>query len=76
MEEERNLAARPATVQSELVTFAIPVDLLRQFKQDVRVVVKFPGLIGIPLPDIFLNPDVLSSVREFEPMLVPRQVLR
>jgi hypothetical protein len=73
MEEERALSL----AQPNLVTFDIPAELLVQFKQDVRIVIKWPGLIGIPIPDLFLNQDVFKqTVREFEPMLVPRQVLR
>lgn len=73
MEEERALSH----AQSNLVTFDIPVELLAQFKKDVRVVIKWPGLIGIPIPDIFLNQDVMKqTVREFEPMLVPRQMIK
>ena len=69
---------RPPMGVSELVTFDIPIELVREFKQSVRIVIKYPGLIGVPVPDIFLNQDVLklSSIREFEPMLVPRQMLR
>ena len=44
MEEERALSL----AQPNLVTFDIPAELLVQFKQDVRIVIKWPGLIGIP----------------------------
>jgi hypothetical protein len=76
MEEERGPIMRPIIGQSELITFDIPIDLIHQFKQDVRVVIKYPGLIGIPLPDVLLNPEVLRTVRQFEPMLVPRQIIK
>jgi hypothetical protein len=72
MEEE----LRPITgFAQEKLTFTIPLELLKQFQRDVRVVVKFPGLIGIPIPDVFFNKEILTreSLREFEPMLVPRQ---
>lgn len=73
MDEERTLSV----AQSNLVTFDIPVELLAQFKKDVRVVIKWPGLIGIPIPDWFLTQDVLKqSIRDFEPMLVPRQMVK
>jgi hypothetical protein len=72
MEEE----IRPISgIVRETLTFTIPVDLVKQFQKDVRVIIKFPGLIGVPIPDIFLNKDILNreALREFEPMLVPRQ---
>ena len=73
MEEERV----QSLAQSNLVTFDIPIDLLVQFKRDVRIVIKWPGLIGVPIPDLFLSEDLLKqSLREFEPMLVPRQMMR
>jgi hypothetical protein len=76
MEEE--VRSIPSFVRESL-TFTIPVDLLKQFQQEIRVIIKFPGLIGIPIPDIFLNKEFLASrdaMREFEPMLVPRQTLK
>jgi hypothetical protein len=75
MEEE---IRQMPNVMREKLTFTIPVDLLRLFQKDIRVVIKFPGLIGIPIPDIFFNKDILEkneALREFEPMLVPRQSL-
>ncbi len=76
MEEELRPAAGPVVRRAETFTFQIPVDLLQEFKQEVRVVIKFPGLIGIPIPDGLLNPALGRSMREFEPMLVPRQFMR
>jgi hypothetical protein len=78
MSEERVPAMKTVLANSELVTFEIPADLLHEFKQNVRIVIKYPGLIGIPVPDTFINPEVgkIGSMREFEPILVPRQMLR
>lgn len=78
MDEQQGLAVKPPLGPSEFVTFDIPVELVREFKQNVRIVIKYPGLIGVPVPDIFLNQDLIKigSIREFEPILVPRQMLR
>ncbi len=76
MEEE--IRSIPS-IAREAHTITIPVDLLKHFQQEVRVIIKFPGLIGIPIPDILLNKELFASresIREFEPMLVPRQTLR
>ncbi len=78
MDEKQQVAVKPVVGMSDVLTFEIPVELVREFKQNVRIVIKYPGIIGVPVPDVFLNQDVLkiNSIREFEPMLVPRQLLR
>ena len=70
-EELRSSFMRPETFD-----FQIPVEVLQQFKTDIRIIIKYPGLIGIPIPDVLLNRDILANVRDMEPMLVPRQMLR
>jgi hypothetical protein len=53
----------------------IPVELLKEFKKDVRVVVRWPWLIGIPIPEALLKPEILQQFREeFDVMLVPKDI--
>ena len=57
------------------VAIKIPVDLLKEFKRDIRVVVKWPWLIGIPIPEVLLKPEILQQFREeFDVMLVPKNM--
>lgn len=57
------------------LTFAIPVELFREFRTDIRVVVKFPWIVGIPAPDhLFQNPEILERLEAFEIMLVPKEM--
>jgi hypothetical protein len=57
------------------VAIKIPVDLLKEFKRDVRVVVRWPWLIGIPIPEILLKPEILQQFREeYDIMLVPKNI--
>jgi len=57
------------------VAIKIPVDLLKEFKRDVRVVVRWPWLIGIPIPEVLLKPEIIQQFREeYDIMLVPKNL--
>ena len=57
------------------VAIKIPADLLKEFKRDIRVVVKWPWLIGIPIPEVLLKPEILQQFRdEYDVMLVPKNM--
>jgi hypothetical protein len=57
------------------VAIKIPADLLKEFKRDIRVVVKWPWLIGIPIPEVLLKPEILQQFKEeFDVMLVPKNM--
>lgn len=50
----------------------IPARLLREFERDVRVVIRHPWLIGIPVPERLLKREILKKFKGFEVMLVPK----
>ena len=55
--------------------FAIPTDLLKEFKNEVRIVIRHPWVIGIPAPDFLLkDPAMLARFKQFEVMLVPKDM--
>ncbi len=56
----------------------IPVELLREFKAQPRVVIRGPWLIGIPVPDILRNQDIVKRFEKagFELMFVPKKSMR
>lgn len=57
------------------VAIKIPVDLLKEFKRDVRIVVRWPWLIGIPIPEALLKPEIINQFREeYDVMLVPKNM--
>ena len=60
----------------DMVTMRVPAELLKQFQQELRIVIKWPGLIGIPIPDVLLNRDLIGQAKDFEAMLVPREFMR
>lgn len=55
-------------------SFDIPPKLLAEFKKDIRVVIRHPWIVGIPVPIEMLKPELVSRLRgtQFEVMLVPR----
>ncbi len=60
------------------VSFPIPMDLLAQFKETPRVVVRWPGLIGIPVPDLLIDKELVKRIQAqgFEVMIIPTQMMR
>jgi len=57
------------------IAIKIPVDLLKEFKRDVRIVVRWPWLIGIPIPEALLKPEIINQFREeYDVMLVPKNM--
>ena len=56
----------------------IPVELMREFELDPRVVIRHSWIIGIPAPERFLDRDWLMKVKEagYQVMLVPEQAMR
>ena len=58
--------------------FKIPVELVREFELDARMVIRYPWVIGIPAPEMFVKAEMLEQVRRagFEMMLVPREAMR
>ena len=59
------------------LSFQIPVPLLREFKEKIRIVLPpFPGILVFPehLIKKLLDPAISESVhREFDVVLVPKQ---
>ena len=60
------------------ISLKIPVDLLREFQKDPRIVIRHPWVVGIPVPEVFIskiakNPALYRKIRkEFDIMLVPK----
>lgn len=59
--------------KGEELSFAIPAELVQEFKKEARIVIRYPWLIGIPLPEA-LKPEVLRKFREFDVFLTPREL--
>jgi hypothetical protein len=72
MENRLTLQAPPQ------MEFRIPNELLKQFEGELRIVVRYPWIIGIPIPEwLIRNPELLGRAsEEFEAMLIPRASMR
>lgn len=55
--------------------FKIPVEFMRDFELDPRIVIKHPWVIGIPAPERFLDQEWFMRVQKagYQVMLVPEQ---
>jgi hypothetical protein len=55
----------------------IPVELLREFKAEPRIIIRYPWVIGIPVPEL-IRKEFLDRVTNagYEVMLVPKQAVR
>lgn len=63
------------TLPVEEITFEIPRDLAAQFDRELRVVIRHPWVIGIPAPELFFQkPELRDQFKDFDVMLVPREV--
>lgn len=60
---------------SQEINIPIPEDLLHEFGNELRVVIKHPWWVGIPVIDR-LRPDILKGLRDVEVILVPKQTAR
>ncbi len=54
------------------ISIEIPIKLLKEFKKDLRVVVRHPWIIGIPIPERMLKLDALKNLKGLDVMLVSR----
>jgi hypothetical protein len=52
----------------------IPVELIREFEKEVRIVVRHPWIIGIPLPERLLKPEILDKLGpNLDIMITPKR---
>jgi hypothetical protein len=57
------------------INFKIPEELIAEFKGDLRIVVRFPWLIGIPAPEFLLEKlGAAGKLKGFDVMIVPKEV--
>ncbi len=53
------------------ISFLIPKELIKEFRDDIRVVIRHPWVVGIPIPER-LKPDVLKGIRDFDVIVTPK----
>lgn len=63
--------------KGQQVSFRIPEDLAKEFGRELRVVVRHPWTVGIPVLERLLRAEVLRKVLEdFDVILIPKEVIR
>lgn len=72
MEIERT----PILRRGEEFSFEIPVNLLREFEKEIRIVIRHPWVVGIPVPEVLLKPGTLGKLKEFNVMLIPKELTK
>jgi hypothetical protein len=56
------------------ISFRIPEELVKEFGKDLRVVIRHPWIIGIPVPERLLKAEVFKDLlRNFDVVLTPKQ---
>jgi hypothetical protein len=57
---------------------AVPLDLLKEFEKKPRVVIRWPFIVGIPVPDILMKKEFLTKLRTagFDVMIVPKNIVK
>lgn len=59
------------------ISFQIPPDLLDEFKNELRVVIRHPWVIGIPVPEILLKTELFKKfLKDFDFIMIPKQTPR
>jgi hypothetical protein len=60
----------------EPIVIDIPEAMAKEFAADLRVVVRWPWVIGIPVPERLLKGELLKSMKDFEVIATPRDMMR
>ena len=52
----------------------IPISLLKEFERDARIVIRHPWIIGIPVLDVLIKPELGKKIdtNGFEVMIIPK----
>lgn len=63
--------------KGETITIRIPEELIKEFGRDLRIVVRHPWVVGIPVPDRFIRPQELRRFRKaYDLILTPKKMGR
>jgi hypothetical protein len=60
----------------EAIVIDIPEAMAKEFAADLRVVVRWPWVIGIPVPERLMKAELLKSMKNFEVIATPRDIMR
>jgi len=71
-------ARKGLSTSPSVVAFQIPPALAKEFGRDLRIVVRHPWVVGIPIPERLLSREMLGKLgaKEFDVMLTPKMPMR
>lgn len=60
------------------ISFRIPEELIKEFGKELRVVIRHPWIVGIPIPERLLKSEVFKGLlkEEFDVLITPKQLQR
>jgi hypothetical protein len=61
--------------KGEGISFRIPEELIKEFGRDLRIVIRNPWVVGIPIPER-LRPELLKGLKDFDVIITPKQLLK
>ncbi|MCL4537306.1 MAG: hypothetical protein M1610_06930 [Nitrospirae bacterium] len=61
--------------KGEEISFRIPEELVKEFGKDLRVVIRHPWVVGIPVPERLLKLEALKGLlKDFDVVITPKQL--
>jgi hypothetical protein len=65
------------SVQGVDIPLKIPPEFVKEFKKELRIVIRHPWIIGIPVPERLLSHEAFDKLREnFDVFLTPGGSMR
>ena len=58
--------------KAEEISVVIPKDLVSEFDEELRIVIRHPWIIGIPAPEALIKSELIRKSEMFDVMLVPK----
>ncbi len=64
----------PLAAPMKDISFVVPDALRNEFAKEFRIVVRYPWIVGIPIPER-LRPDVLRGLRDLDVVVAPKELI-
>jgi hypothetical protein len=70
----RKIDTVPLPEMPKELVINIPEALIKEFRDDIRVVIRFPWIVGIPVPEFLLEKMGLAGkLDDFDVMIIPEE---
>lgn len=58
------------------VSFTIPPHLIKEFREELRIVIRHPWIVGYPIPHRFLSDRLKEIYKGHEIFAVPPEIMK